>query len=120
MKRFFAVGIGGFFGAMTRYGLSQIIPQVSGLPYTIVCINSIGCFCLALLFTKYTKRTPVILAVGTGFLGAFTTFSTFTVDTLLLVEQGHWFIASSYIASSIGGGLLSAALGVYLARRLAP
>ncbi|MEG0260707.1 MAG: CrcB family protein [Lysinibacillus sp.] len=119
MRQFFAIGIGGFFGATARYGLSQIIPQNSSFPWPIVCINSIGCFCLAWLFTKYTKRTPITLAIGTGFLGAFTTFSTFTVDTLLLFEQGEWLIASSYVSGSVGGGLLFAALGVYVARRQA-
>ena len=117
MKQFFAIGVGGFFGAMTRYGLSKIIPQENGFPLSTLCINSIGCFCLAWLFTKYTKRTPVILAIGTGFLGAFTTFSTFSVDALLLLEQGKWFLAGSYIASNVVGGLLFAILGVFFARR---
>lgn len=116
MKQFFAVGIGGFFGAMTRYGLNQVMPPFNGFPYITVCINSIGCFFLAWLFTKYTKRTPFILAIGTGFLGAFTTFSTFSLDTLLLVEQGKWLLAGSYIASSVGSGLLGAVLGVTIAR----
>ena len=118
MKQFFAVGIGGFFGAMTRYGLSQLIPQENDFPYITLCVNGIGCFCLAWLFTKFPKRTPVILAFGTGYLGAFTTFSTFTVDALLLFEQGKWLIAGSYIASNVGGGLLCAVLGIYFARRL--
>ena len=117
MKQFFAVGLGGFFGAMTRYGLSQISPQVSGFPLMTVCINCIGCFCLAWLFTKHKKRTPTVLAIGTGFLGAFTTFSTFTVDTLLLFEQDQWFLAGGYIVSSVGGGLLFAVLGVFFSRR---
>ena len=117
MKQFFAVGVGGFFGAMTRYGLSRVIPQEADFPLSTLCINSIGCFCLAWLFTKYTKRTPVILAIGTGFLGAFTTFSTFSVDALLLFEQDEWILAGSYIASNIGGGLLFAVLGVFFARR---
>ena len=117
MKQFFAVGVGGFFGAMTRYGLSRVIPQEADFPLSTLCINSIGCFCLAWLFTKYTKRTPFILAIGTGFLGAFTTFSTFSVDALLLFEQDEWILAGSYIASNIGGGLLFAVLGVFFARR---
>ncbi|MFJ7952950.1 fluoride efflux transporter CrcB [Lysinibacillus sp. NPDC096418] len=117
MKQFFAVGVGGFFGAMTRYGFSKIIPQENGFPFSTVCINSIGCFCLAWLFTKYTKRTPAVLAIGTGFLGAFTTFSTFSVDTLLLFEQGRWVLAASYIAGSVGGSLFFAVLGVLFARR---
>lgn len=117
MKQFFAVGVGGFFGAMSRYGLSQVIPQEYDFPLSTVFINSIGCFCLAWLFTKYTRRTPIILAIGTGFLGAFTTFSTFTVDSLILLEQGKWFLAGGYISSSVGGGLLFAVLGVFFARR---
>lgn len=117
MKQFIAVGIGGFFGAMTRFGLGQVLPPLNGFPYVTICINSIGCFLLAWLFTKYTKRTPIILALGTGFLGAFTTFSTFSVDTLVLVEQGKWLLGGSYVASSVGGCLLFATLGVAIARR---
>ena len=117
MKQFIAVGIGGFFGAMTRFGLGQVLPPLNGFPYTTIAINSIGCFLLGWLFTKYTKRTPIILGVGTGFLGAFTTFSTFSLETLLLVEQGRWLFACSYVVSSIVGGLLFATLGVAMARR---
>ena len=117
MKQFFAVGIGGFFGAITRYELSQTMPPFNDFPYITLCINSIGCFFLAWLFTKYMKRSPLVLAIGTGFLGAFTTFSTFSLETLLLVEQGKWLLAGSYIASSVGGGLLCATIGVTTARR---
>lgn len=117
MKQLFAVGLGGFFGAMTRFEIGQIMPTLNGFPYVTIGINSIGCFLLAWLFTKYTKRTPIILAVGTGFLGAFTTFSTFSLETLLLVEQGKWLLAGGYVVGSIGGGLFCAMVGVSIARR---
>ena len=117
MKQFIAVGIGGFFGAMTRFGLGQVLPPLNDFPYATIAINSIGCFLLGWLFTKYTKRTPIILGIGTGFLGAFTTFSTFSVDTLVLVEQGKFLLAGSYVVSSFVGGLLFATLGVAIARR---
>ncbi|MGE7916940.1 fluoride efflux transporter CrcB [Lysinibacillus xylanilyticus] len=116
MKSFLAVGIGGFSGAICRYNLSFILPNSGGFPFATLCINLIGCFCLAWLFTTFTTRTPVVLGIGTGFLGAFTTFSTFSLETLLLLQDSKWLQAVFYTIVSVFGGLACAWLGFKLAK----
>jgi len=116
LKTFLAVGIGGFFGAISRYGLNLIWPSTNGFPYTTLCINIVGCFCLAWLFTTFIKRIPIVIGLGTGFCGAFTTFSTFSLETLLLLENNEWLQAVLYVAVSVLGGLAGAWLGIRLAR----
>ena len=67
MKSFLAVGIGGFLGAVSRYNLSLLFPNTGGFPVTTLCINILGCFFLAWLFTAFPKRSPIVLGIGTGF-----------------------------------------------------
>ncbi|MET4559551.1 CrcB protein [Lysinibacillus parviboronicapiens] len=116
MKTTLAVGIGGFFGAIARYGMSLLIPNTGNFPIATLTINLIGCLCLAWLFTTFAHRTPLVLGIGTGFLGAFTTFSTFSVETLLLLENNDWMTAISYSLISVLGGLLCVVTGAWLAR----
>ncbi|GLC89173.1 fluoride efflux transporter CrcB [Lysinibacillus piscis] len=116
MKVFVAIGAGGFLGALCRYKLSLLFQQ-EGFPFTTLSINLIGCLCLAWLFTTFTKRTAFVTGIGTGFLGAFTTFSTFSLETLRLLQQGHAVQAICYSMISVSGGLTCAWLGTTLARR---
>lgn len=116
MKSFLAVGIGGFLGAVSRYNLSLLFPNTGGFPVTTLCINIIGCFFLAWLFTAFPKRFPIVLGIGTGFFGAFTTFSTFSLETLLLLQDHQWIQALLYCLISVVGGLICAWLGHNLAK----
>ncbi|MBS4209455.1 fluoride efflux transporter CrcB [Bacillus sp. FJAT-50079] len=114
-----AVGIGGFFGAILRYLISEWLPITNGFPMGTFVINLSGCFFLAWFFTITVKRwsisPQVKLAIGTGFTGAFTTFSTFSVETLTLIEHQQYMIAFTYVFFSIFGGITLAFVGVKVA-----
>ena len=115
-----AVGIGGFFGAILRYTVGKVIPSPSGFPLGTLVINLLGCLFLAWFFTITTKRWNISpnlkLAIGTGFTGAFTTFSTFSVETLNLIKNHQLFMALLYVLLSIFGGIILALVGVKTAR----
>ncbi|PFO08502.1 fluoride efflux transporter CrcB [Bacillus sp. AFS076308] len=114
-----AVGIGGFFGAIFRYLIGKIIPVPSGFPLGTLVINLLGCLFLSWFFTNTLKRrniNPILkLAIGTGFTGAFTTFSTFSVETLNLVKNHQITMAIIYVVLSILGGITLALFGAKLA-----
>jgi fluoride exporter len=98
--------------------LGKVIPLPAGFPLGTLIINLFGCFFLAWFFTITAKRlmNPNIkLAIGTGFTGAFTTFSTFSVETLNLMKIGHVWMAVFYVLSSILGGIILALAGYTLA-----
>jgi CrcB protein len=114
-----AVGIGGFIGAIVRYSIGKVIYIRSGFPLATLLINLLGCLFLAWFFTitaKRVKMNPNLkLAIGTGFTGAFTTFSTFSVETLNLLKNEQYGFALSYVLASIFGGIGLALLGAKLA-----
>ncbi|HJH11684.1 MAG TPA: CrcB family protein [Metalysinibacillus jejuensis] len=101
------VGTGGMMGAVLRYGISFILLP----PYATIVVNLLGAFLLALLLTR-TKRS---LFFGTGVLGSFTTFSTFSYE----VTQLSYIGAISYIMTTLIGGLLAATLGQKVGARRA-
>jgi len=90
------VGIGGFLGSVSRYlfgGLVQGMFHTYRFPYGTLSVNVIGCFFIGLLYglgeTKGFLSPEVRLLLGTGFLGGFTTFSTFGYETLALTRFGE-------------------------------
>lgn len=116
---FVAVGLGGFIGAILRYSVGIWIPTTNGFPVNTLIINLVGCLFLAWFFTSTTKRwvinSQLKLAIGTGFTGAFTTFSTFSVETLNLIENQQFLMALVYVFLSIVGGIGLAIAGTKLA-----
>lgn len=114
---FLVVGVGGFFGAICRYLIGQFAKRNfrTKFPVGTLIINLIGCFCLGLL-TPVTG--PIALLLGTGFLGAFTTFSTFKLESLQLHLSKEWKLFFSYICISYIGGIGLALLGITLASQM--
>ena len=117
IKNYLSVAFFAFFGGISRYYLGKIW-QSSG---TIVA-NLAGCFLLAFL-TYYVIERDLLagwlnVGLGTGFIGAFTTFSSFTVDFMKLVNAHHLIHAMFYLSISILGGFLCVILGYILASRL--
>lgn len=122
MTRFLLVGAGGFLGAVARYAVSLAVARLwSGdFPLGTFAANVSGCFALGFFVTLTAERLAldpgVRLMVATGFLGAYTTFSTFEYETHRLLETGAWVWAALNAAASLTAGLVAVRLGVALAR----
>ncbi|WP_338447833.1 fluoride efflux transporter CrcB [Niallia oryzisoli] len=113
------VMVGGFLGSIARFSLGEWIQYGNGFPFGTLSINLIGCFILG-WFLTYASRTEKVkleisLLIGTGFIGSFTTFSTFSVETLQLFQNGFVGQAFLYILGSIVLGILLAYLGYRMA-----
>ncbi|MCL6548430.1 MAG: fluoride efflux transporter CrcB [Alicyclobacillus sp.] len=118
---YLAVAIGGLLGACARYAVSEWVGTYQGFPVATLLINLSGCFVLAWFYTITLERLTVHplfrLGAGTGFIGAFTTYSTFTVETWKLVQAGAWTAAAGYLLASLVGGLLAGWAGYLAAAR---
>jgi fluoride exporter len=121
---YLAVAIGGTLGCWARYAMTVAVQRLLGaaFPFATMSINVIGSFLMGFLFFATLERLAVgpavRLGILTGFLGGYTTFSTFSMETLLLIEGGEAGKAALYVALSVGLGLAGAFAGAYLARNL--
>ena len=118
------IGLGGALGAMARYGLATAIFKWTGkaYPYGTLSVNLIGSFAIGaayiwLVESNFGGDTHRHL-IMVGFLGAFTTFSTFSLESLTLLQQGRITAFLTYIALSLIGCLLATALGMILTKQL--
>jgi CrcB protein len=109
-------------GASARDGLARALPVRPGeIPWATLWTNLTGSFLLGLVLAVLALRLPdhpyARRFLAAGVLGAFTTMSTFQVETALLVRDGHPAPAAVYVAASVAGGLVSAAAGLAVGRR---
>lgn len=116
-----AVFVGGVFGGLARYAIGRAAPPpAGGFPWDIFAINLGGAFALAVLLVLVIEILPpttyVRPSLGTGFLGAFTTFSSLAVAADHLAAHGHPATAAGYVVASVVGGLAAAWLGLALGR----
>jgi CrcB protein len=115
------VALAGAAGAAARYGIGLAV-GVRSFPWATLGINLTGSFLLGLIVTVGTERgwpetTTIPMAVG--FLGAYTTFSTFSFETYTLMRTDRAAIAITYVAASLVGGVFAAAIGYLTARAIA-
>ena len=118
-----AIAVGGALGAPARYGLAQVIHAApDSFPWATFWTNISGSFALGVVLAVLVKRHPppryVRPFVATGFLGAYTTYSTFAVETDLLVKNGHPLIAATYAAASLLAGFAAAGAGIAAGQRI--
>lgn len=124
MLPYLLIGLGGFLGANSRYLLQQWTANQWGtdFPYGTLLINVSGSFIIGLFLTLATGRLAwppeYRLFMAVGFLGGFTTFSSFSYETLRLLELGQWWAAAFYFFGNTGLGMVGVFLGVVLARLL--
>jgi CrcB protein len=122
MREFLLIGGGAVLGANLRYWVATYFAARMGqaFPYGILFINITGSFILGFALTVIANRMildpGLALLIGTGFLGAYTTFSTFSYDTVVLLERGDLLPALANAGASLFGSILAAYLGVVLAR----
>lgn len=109
------VAIGGFFGAVSRYGVNLLVMKKinSIFPFGTLIVNLLGSFLLGLILGGKSTHM-VTLLFGTGFLGAFTTFSTYKLESLQLGKNKRWGILFLYLGISYIGGILLAYIGYRL------
>ncbi|MBE1555434.1 fluoride efflux transporter FluC [Sporosarcina limicola] len=121
MKKVVWIGLTGAAGAILRISVGQLMYSESDFPTMTLTINIIGTFLLCLIVTGVfreigaDKKTEEVIT--TGFLGSFTTFSALSMETVMLVENGQYFIASFYVVSSIIGGLAAGVFGFHLGKK---
>jgi fluoride exporter len=117
------VGLGGFVGANARFVVARLVGAAfeTRFPLGTFVINISGSFLLGVLGTIIALKVmpnseAMRLALGVGFLGAFTTFSTFEFETHALFEDGSWLLATTNMFASLFVGLLALRAGIVLAR----
>lgn len=116
------IGVGGFFGAVGRYYISRGALFFFGdkMPYGTFIANVLGSFLLGILFILSLEKTflgeNLRLLLAVGFLGAFTTFSTFSVESVYMLRSHEYFSAFIYIAGSVAVSLAAAFAGMAAAR----
>jgi CrcB protein len=121
---FFAVGIGAMLGAWSRWGLSLALNHLlPALPLGTLSVNLIGGFLIGAaleFFLQYTALAPEWrLFFVTGFLGSLTTFSAFSLEAVMLLQQARYGWAAALIGSHLAGSLAMTLLGIFAVRALA-
>lgn len=124
MQSVLVIALGGALGALSRYGLGFWISSRwnQGFPLGTFIINITGAFLLGFLNILFIEKLSVSplwrLGIGIGFLGSYTTFSTFGYEVIMLLERGSLLTAGLYTLLSVIIGFVGVALGVGLARIL--
>lgn len=116
------VALGSAAGGVARYLVGMIIPAGGGFPLATLSINIAGSFLIGILSGLLTRLAggasaeALRLVLVVGFCGGFTTFSTFSNETLRLLESSHYLAAVGYVFASIVAGLIAVALGYAISR----
>lgn len=124
MINYLIIGVGGFLGAIARYAIGVWIGQKWGriFPFGTFFINVSGSFFIGLLMSLFTERFMVNpqwrLFLVVGFLGAYTTFSTFEYETGRLIKDGEWLIATMNVVLSVFVGFVALKIGEVMAKSI--
>lgn len=122
--RYLMIAIGGALGALARYQVATVIQErvAAGFPWGTFWVNVSGCLVMGIATTLITERLVVNpqwrFLVPIGFIGAYTTFSTFELELFRANTEGAWLIGGAYLVGSVVAGYVALWLGVILARIL--
>lgn len=118
------VGLGGILGSISRYMISLLIIPVNQIPFPwdTLIVNLLGCYLLSFLASLQLNRLKISAhlrsAILIGFIGSFTTFSTFSVEIMHLLNSSQYITVVIYSAVSLAGGLILAGLGLLTAQKI--
>ena len=118
------IGLAGALGALCRYWLAGFVQQMTGqgFPLGTAMVNILGCFLFGFIATLIDERMVLPpeakVYLLTGFMGAFTTFSTYTFETASLIRYSQWLLAGANILGQTLLGLMFLFMGIFLARLL--
>jgi CrcB protein len=118
------IAIGSALGGMSRYLVAGLVQRLTGagFPTGTLLVNLTGSFLLG-VFLRYGLETPTLTPelrafLTIGFCGGYTTFSTFSYETVAMLEDGQWSRALAYVALCVGLSVAATLLGLYAARGL--
>jgi len=124
LTRILSIALGGAFGAVARYliNISPLQNYLKPFPFPTFFINITGSFLIGFLLVLFADKLQINenlrFALMVGFLGAYTTFSTFELETWELIRESQFFTAFLYLFLSVAVGFIGVALGVTLARKI--
>lgn len=110
------VALGGAIGSCLRYGVGQI-ESITAKGLSTFIVNVVGCFVIGVLYVVFSRWEIAEhwrLLLFVGLLGGFTTYSTYMLDAIMMVQAGDWFKAVCYVLMTNIAGLLSAVAGIYI------
>lgn len=116
------VALGSAAGGVARYLIGSLIPAANGFPLATLSINVAGSFLIGLAsgllarFAGGASAETFRLVLVVGFCGGFTTFSTFSNETLRLIESSHYPAAAGYVVASVLAGLIAVFIGYLISR----
>ncbi|THB69311.1 MAG: fluoride efflux transporter CrcB [Desulfovibrio sp.] len=122
--KLFFLALAGGLGSLCRYGLSGLAQRLAGtsFPLGTFVVNAVGSFLFGLIWGALEERVglnpEIRVIVLTGFMGAFTTFSTFAFETMSLIQHSQWWAVFANLAGQIVVGLALVFLGMALGRAI--
>lgn len=122
IQKLLLLALAGALGTLARYGLTMFVHRFENLsfPWGTLVVNVVGCFVAGLVWTLFESKWPVSAETRTvvlvGFMGAFTTFSAFILETGELVRSSEWLFTAANIAGQTGLGFVALIAGVGIAR----
>lgn len=122
LQRLLLIALAGALGTIARYGLGGLVQKTLGAPWGTLAVNVLGCFLFGVVWTLADERLVIsqdtrVIMLG-GFMGAFTTFSTFIFETGDFMRDSEWALATGNIVVQLVVGLVFLFLGVMAGRVL--
>ncbi|MDA3949762.1 MAG: fluoride efflux transporter CrcB [Spirochaeta sp.] len=119
-QKLLGLGLAGAAGTLARYGLAGLAQKASSfqIPLGTLTVNVLGCFLFGIIWVTSVEKiaipTELRTIILTGFLGSFTTFSSFLFETDQLIEQSQWLMAGTNVVIEVAGGLAAYMLGAFI------